>query len=192
MGYDRLDRGAGPRQPAVDIVRELRGDDTRHAVDHHNAGARVERTRGSRHASRRDNGHVADPAEVLKRAPFGGVSEQERVGDRDQRRALPRRGDVAHAEVAHDVYAGALGDHCRLPELPRRVSRFVPHRLSVTRDRRNIGSSDARLRNGGNGSIGKPVAEIEAQPAVLAWRGADERAREPIALRRVVRSYAHA
>jgi hypothetical protein len=67
---------------------------------------------------RRDDGHVADPAEVLKGAPAAARREEQRVGDRDERRALPPRGDVADAEVAHHVESRALGDHGALAELP--------------------------------------------------------------------------
>jgi hypothetical protein len=120
------------------------------------------------------------------------VSKQEGIGDRNEWRTLPRRGDIAYAEIAHDIDPGALCDHGRLSELPRRVAGLVPDGLPVACDCRYRRAPDACLRHGGDRCFCEPVAEIERQPAILAGRRPNERLRQPIPLRRVVGPDAHA
>ena len=98
---------------------KLRSESTRHAVDHRDAGPGVERADALDLAARRNDGDVADAADVLERAPVRRRRKQHRVGDRHERRALPSRRDVAHAKVAHDVDARALGDDRRFARSAR-------------------------------------------------------------------------
>jgi hypothetical protein len=115
-------------------------------------------------------GDVPDAAQILQCAPLGGMGEQERVGRGYQRRALPGGRNVPHAKVADDADARALGDDRGLAELPRGVTRLVPHRLAVARNRGDRGAIHASLGDGGDSRVREPVTEVEGKPAVLARR----------------------
>src|SRR4029453_278756 len=150
------------------------------------AGSRIERARRLRDTSRWHNGDIADAAEVLERSPLGGMREQERVGGRYERRALPPCRHVTHAKVAHDIDAGALRDDGRLAELPGGVPGLVPDGLPVTRDRSDVGATDTGIGYCRDGCLGEPVAQVEREPAILARRCANEGASKTVALPGVV------
>ena len=124
---------------------------------------------------RRNDGHVADAADVLERAPIV-AGEEQRVGDRNERGALPARGDVAHAEIAHDVDAGSLGDDRGFAELPRRVRRLVPDVWPCDPMATHVGARHARFGEDSDRRVGEPFAEVESETAVLL-RGAVASAR---------------
>src|SRR6185503_14049351 len=96
--------------------------------------------------------HVADTANVLQGAPIV-AGEEDCVGDRDERSALPSRRDVAHAEIADDVDADSLGDHGGFPELPGGVRRFVPDGLTVRTDGTHVGARYAGFGQHGDGCV---------------------------------------
>jgi hypothetical protein len=132
----RVDGTPGRREAAVDVERERGVGAAREQVDQRHAGARVERAHarervGARGARRRHHGDVADAAEVLEQAPAAVVAEEQRVGRRHERCALPAGRDVARAEVVHHRHAEPLGDHRRVAHLPRRVAGLVPDGLPV-------------------------------------------------------------
>ena len=123
-------------------------------------------------AARRNDRDVADAADVLERAPLV-AGEEQRVGDRHERRALPARGDVAHAEVAHDVDAGPLGDHRGFAESARSSAALRARcvwpcePIARTSPRGTPASASTRDRR-----VGEPVAEVEREAAVLLRRAA--------------------
>src|SRR5205823_3836568 len=53
-------------------------------------------------------------------------------------RALPARGHVARAEVAHHPHTHALRDHRRIAELQCRATGLVPDRLAMRGDERQV------------------------------------------------------
>src|SRR6185503_8906403 len=131
------DRHVGPsraRQLPIDVVRKVGSQRPGDAVDHGHAWSGIERTDSVDLAVRRDDGDVADTPEILQPAPIARRREQHCVGDGNQRRPLTIGGDIAHAKIADDIDAGALGDDGRFARLPGRVAGLVPYRLPVRGD----------------------------------------------------------
>jgi hypothetical protein len=77
---------------------------------------------------------------------------------------------TARAEVAHDRDPAPLRDDGRRIELPGRVAGLVPERLPVRADRPHIRARNAGVAHHPDGRVGKPLAEVGGQPAVLARR----------------------
>jgi hypothetical protein len=82
-------------------------------------------------AGRRHEREIANATDVLQHAPRRGVREAERIGHAHQRCALTAHGHVARAHIADHIAPQSLGNHRRLPELPRGVSGFMPQRVPV-------------------------------------------------------------
>ena len=116
-----------------------------------------------------------------------GRGEEQHVGHRHQRRALPARRHVARAEVAHHAHAEPLGQHRGLAQLPGDERRLVPDGLAVERrSAPRSGRRHLRLRQQRLDGIGRPVGQADVQPApgdgrVAAGSAprADRRARRP-------------
>ncbi|MNN69126.1 hypothetical protein D3C81_1848850 [compost metagenome] len=69
------------------------------------------------------------------------MRQQRLVKRRNQRRALPAKGDVATAEIPHDRHTG-FGDDlviiANLHRMRRVAKRFVPHGLPMTANRHDV------------------------------------------------------
>ena len=108
------------------------------------------------------------------------MAEQHHVGQRDEGRALPARGHVARAEVAHHRDAQTLGDHRGVAQLQRGPARLVPHRLAVRGDEREIARRDARLREQRQHRAREPLSERDVEQRQVfgggARHGVDDRA----------------
>ena len=124
-------------------------------------------------AGARQQGVVADAAEVEHRAVLVRRMQQRGVEGRHQRRALAAGGHIAAAEVAHGGDAGALGDHRAVADLQgegRLPVRTVADGLAVRADRRHLRRGDPGLlqqrpRGGGEGP-----AHLHVQSAQLVQR----------------------
>jgi hypothetical protein len=138
-------------------------------------------------SGRRNDGDVADAAQVLEGAPLRPRREQHRVGDRDERRALTARGHVAHSEVTHHVDAGSFRDDGRFTRLPRRVTHLVPDGVPVRCDRHDVVARDPRFGHHFNGGVSEPTAHVEVEAAVLCRCGARKSSGEALALLGAVR-----
>ena len=181
LADDTGDDVSARRNRTVDVVGRAWGKSSRDRVDHRNTRPGVERADALDLAARRQHSHVANSADVLERSPVV-AGEQHRVGDGNEWRALSARGDVAHAKVAHDVDARSLGDDRRFTELPRRMRRLMPDRLTVRADRDDLAARHSRFGEDGDRRLCQPFAEIERETTILLRGAAGQRAQQPIAL----------
>ena len=120
---DRGDRRAARGELAIEIVGSRRYE---LVVPRRSRRRRDRCRRRARHpiaAARRHDVTLRDAADVLERAPDRRREKSSVSAIGDERRALAARGDVAHAEIAHDVEPRALRDHRGFADLPRRVRR---------------------------------------------------------------------
>ena len=100
------------------------------------AGTAVE---AERRTVPRQDGQVADAADVEHRHRLARAREHGAVKRRHQRRALSTGGHVAGTEVGDDVDAAELGEQGRVVQLQRvagaiEFTRSVAHRLAVGAD----------------------------------------------------------
>jgi len=102
-------------------------------------------------------------------------SEEHRIGDRNERRALSARDDIAHTKVADDIDARSFGDDGGFARLPGGMPGLVPDSLTVRCDRRDVVARDAGLGHHLDRRVGKPPSEIEIEPAILGGRSSAER-----------------
>ncbi len=140
-------------------------------VERHVAGRVVEGDEvGEALAHERD---VGDAADVLERAPHARLAEEQVVDERHEGRAFAARGDVAHAEVAHDGAARALGDDGRLADLHRRAeparrARVVDGGLAVRADEVDVLDAHARDAADLERRLGEGLSEQDVEVAQLA------------------------
>jgi hypothetical protein len=121
----------------------------------------------------RQQGVVADPAEVEHGAVLVGGVQQRGMEGRHQRCALAAGGDVAAAEIGDRGDAGALGDHVAVADLQgerRRAMRAVANGLAVRTDRR-----DLRWRHAGpfqqrQRGVGEGPRDLHVEMAKLVQR----------------------
>ncbi len=109
--YDRHVGAAGFGELSIDVIRKVRPQGARHTIDHRDPGPSVERADALDLAVRRHDCDVADAAQVLQAAPIRSGGEKHCIRDRDERRSLPTRRDIAHAKIADDVDSCALRDN---------------------------------------------------------------------------------
>ena len=163
------------RRPAAIAVKGLPPvSQRRHQrIHHHVARPGIERDHVVQLCPRRQKRQVADAADVLHDARPPVVGEQRPIRIRHQRRALPSRRHVAHAEIRHGRDARPLRDDRRLADLQGRRRpriRQMMDRLPVRADGRNVlrlafGPADRR-----QGRAGKVLAQSEIQLANLGHR----------------------
>jgi hypothetical protein len=67
--------------------------------------------------ARREEGEVANAADVLQNSRAHGIGLHRPVHVGHERSALPARRHVAHAKISNGQNAGALGDHRRFTDL---------------------------------------------------------------------------
>ena len=105
---------------------------------------------------------------------FGLTAVEQKLRIRHERRAEPARGHIAHAEIAHDRAAEALGKHCFLAELERACEgarevffffRNVPERLAVAADEIDVGELRAGLRAERLARLAEKLASAASTPS---------------------------
>src|ERR1700693_4793866 len=163
------------RQLSVHIVRKIGPESSGYSIDHSNARSGVECANAFNLTAWRHDRDVADAAQILETSPFRLRGEEHRVGDRNERRALSARRDVAYTKVADDIDAGSLGDDGRFSGLPGGVAGFMPDRLPVRRDRRDVVARDASLGHHFYRGIGKPSSQVEIEATILGRSASAER-----------------
>ena len=177
----RFAHAAGSRHRAVRVIALFAVCDARNGrIDEHVARPGVERRHVGKSAPRREQRDVPDAADILERRVFGLAAIEQKLRIRHERRAEPARGHIAHAEIAHDRAAEALGKHRLLAELERACEgarevffffRNVPERLAVAADEINVGELCAGLRAERLARLAEKLAEQEIHPAEVRCRG---------------------
>ena len=122
----------------------------------------------------RQQGVVADPAEVEHGPILVCRTQQRGVEGRYQRCAVAAGGDIAAAEVGHGGDPGALGDHVAVADLQgeRRVAvRAVAQGLPVRTDRRDLRGRHAGFVEQGQRRIGKRAGDLHVEPPQFVQRG---------------------
>ncbi len=141
-------------------------------VDHHVAGARVERQDVVARGAARNHGDVGDAAEVQRDAADAAMAEQQVIGKRHQGSAMPAGGDIALAEIGDGPQAGALGHDRGVADLERAgdaaaeiVHRraFVKNGLAVQAAQRNRVQGNAPAAAGFANGFGVKLAQQEVQ-----------------------------
>ena len=170
----------GGRHGAVRVVSLFAVRDARdRRVDEHVARPGVERRHVRESAPRREQRDVPDAADILQRRVFGLAAVEQKLRIRHERRAEPAGGHVAHAEIAYDRAAKALGQHGLLAELERArkgarevflLFRNVPERLAVAADEINVGELRAGLCAKRLARLAEELAEQEVHPAEVRRR----------------------
>src|SRR6266852_4197000 len=179
---------ARARQFSVHIVRKIGPQGSGYSIDYGNPGPGVECADALDLTVWRHDSDVADSAQILETSPFRLRGEEHRVGDRNERRALSARRDIAHAKVADNVDAGSLGDDGRFSGLPGGMPRVMPNRLAVRCDRRDVVARDAGLGHHLYRRIGQPTSKIEIEPTILGGGATAERGRKSGALSARIRA----
>ena len=116
----------------------------------------------------RQQGEVADAAEVQHGARLAGVAEDGSVERGHEGGAFAPRGHVPAAEVRHDVAAGALRDDVGIAHLQGEAvgrTRPVPQGLAVRTDRANPRGIDASVVHQGQGRFREGFADRAVQRA---------------------------
>ena len=114
----------------------------------------------------RQQGVVADPAQVEHRAVFIGVLQQRGMEGRDQGRAVATGGDIAAAEVGHGGDAGAFGDHAAVADLhrERRIAvRVVAQGLAVRADCGDLRGRDTSFVQQRQRRVGEGLRDLHVQ-----------------------------
>ena len=171
----RFAHAAGSRHRAVRVIALFAVCDARNGrIDEHVARPGVERRHVGKSAPRREQCDVPDAADILERRVFGLAAVEQKLRIRHERRAEPARGHIAHAEIAHDRAAEALGKHRLLAELERACEgarevffffRNVPERLAVAADEIDVGELCAGLRAERLTRLAKKLTEQKIHPA---------------------------
>ena len=121
-----------------------------------------------------------------------GRRKAERVGHRDQRRALTARRHVAGAEVVHDPDAEALGEHRRLTQLQRDDRRLVPEGLAREGDRGDGIRPHVREFQGDLHGVRGPLGERHVEARRVRDGAARQHRLDPPSLDGAVRSMSEA
>src|SRR3989475_607864 len=114
------------------------------------------------------------------------MAEQHDVRERHQRGALPPRGHVARAEVAHHPHAHPLRDHRGIAELQSRATGLVPDRLAVRGDERHVPRRRAAAREELQDRAREAFAQRDVEQRQVLRAAARDRLDDLSALRRTV------
>jgi len=132
--------------------------------------AGVETAHGDPVAAARQQGEVADAAEVQHRALLARGTQQGGMEGRHQRCTMAAGGHVAAAEVGHRVDAAAFGDHVAVTDLPgegRLGVRTMADGLAVRTDRADVTGGNTGLAEQAQGRFGEVDAGQCVQPSHL-------------------------
>src|ERR1035438_1166475 len=108
----------GDATVAVEVLAAA-GVLARERIDHHVAGARIERD------ARGNDRNVGDATDIEGGAGAARMPEQQAVDEGNERRALATGGDIARAEIGDYRHSGALRDYRRLADLQCAGAAFV-------------------------------------------------------------------